>query len=55
MSALPKPWEMDAHTRRRRVRALLIQAAVWAPTMGENQGPSQSTSTQGTSCRQRSQ
>ena len=35
MSALPKPSEMDAHTRRRQVRALLIQAAFWAPTMGE--------------------
>ena len=35
MSGLPKPWELDADTRRRRVRALLIQAALWAPTMGE--------------------
>ena len=35
MSGLPKPWEMDADTRRRRVRALLIQAALWAPTTTE--------------------
>ena len=35
MSGLPKPWEMDADTPRRRFRALLIQAAPWAPTMGE--------------------
>ena len=35
MSGLPKPWEMDAHTRRWRVRALFIQAALWAPTMNE--------------------
>ena len=33
MSALPKPPEMDAHTRRRFVRALLVQAALWAPTI----------------------
>ena len=30
----PKPWEMDANTRRRRVRSYLIQAALWAPTTG---------------------
>ena len=35
MSGLPKPWEMDADTRHRRVRALLIQAALWAPTTTE--------------------
>ena len=31
----PRPWEVDARTRRRRVRALLIQAALWAPSMNE--------------------
>ena len=31
MSGHPKPLEMDADTRRPRVRALLIQAALWAP------------------------
>ena len=35
LSGLPKPWEMEADTRRRRVRALLIQAALWAPTTTE--------------------
>ena len=35
MSGPPKPWEMDAAARRRRVRALLFQAALWAPTTGE--------------------
>ena len=31
-SGPPKPWEMDVSTRRRRVRSLLLQAALWAPT-----------------------
>ena len=35
MSGPPKPWEMDPHARRQRVRALLIQAALWAPSMIE--------------------
>ena len=33
MSDLPKPWNTDANTRRRRVRSLLLQAASWAPTV----------------------
>ena len=35
MSGPSKPWELDPSTRRWRVRALLIQAALWAPTMNE--------------------
>ena len=36
MSGLPKPLGMDAHTWRRRVvRALLIQTALWTPTPTE--------------------
>ena len=35
MSGLPKPWEVDADTRRRKMRALLTQAALWAPTTTE--------------------
>ena len=35
MSGPPRPWEMDANTRRQRVRSLLFQAALWAPTIGE--------------------
>ena len=33
MPALLKPVEMDTHTRRR--RALVVQAALWAPTIGD--------------------
>ena len=32
---LSKPWESDAISGRRRVRSYLIQAASWAPTIGE--------------------
>ena len=35
MSGPSKPWELDPLARRRRVRALLIQAALWASTMNE--------------------
>ena len=35
MSVPPRSWELDPHARRRRVRALLIQAALWAPSMNE--------------------
>ena len=31
-----KPWKVDDMQRRRRVLHQLIQAALWAPTMGEN-------------------
>ena len=34
-SGPPKPWEMDPHARCRRMRALLIQAALWAPSVNE--------------------
>ena len=35
MSAPAKPWEVGAQERRRRARSLLIQAALWAPSMAE--------------------
>ena len=30
-----KPWKVDTRERRRRARALLIQAALWSPSMNE--------------------
>ena len=35
MTVLPRPWEVVDKQRRRRVRYHLIQAALWAPPMGE--------------------
>ena len=35
MTGPPKLWEMDPHACRRRVRALFIQAALFAPSMNE--------------------
>ena len=35
MSGPSKPCELDPVARRQKVRALLIQAALWAPTMNE--------------------
>ena len=35
MSASAKTWEVDAQERSRRARSLLIQAALWAPSMAE--------------------
>ena len=34
MSGPPRPWELDANSRRQRVRSYLLQAALWAPTAG---------------------
>ena len=35
MSGPPRPWEMDLHARRWRVRELLLQATLWATSMNE--------------------
>ena len=35
ITAPSRPWEMNDSSRRRRVRSHLIQAALWAPTIGE--------------------
>ena len=35
MSGPPKPGEVDTDERRRRARPLLIQAALWSPSMNE--------------------
>ena len=35
MSSPAKPWEVDAQERSRRARSLLVQAALWAPSMAE--------------------
>ena len=35
MSLAAKPWEVDAQERSRRAKRLLVQAALWAPSMAE--------------------
>ena len=35
MSTPTKPWEVDAQERSRRARSLLVQRALWAPSMAE--------------------
>ena len=40
MSGPSKPWELNANSRRRRVRSYLLQVALWAPpTLGEKWTP----------------